>query len=198
MTRALIFDADGVIIHREGYFSDRLSRDFGIPLEKILPFFKNEFQQCLLGKADLKQEIQKYLPQWGWEKSLDELLEFWFSQESHLDERLVSDISNLRQKGIRCYLATVNEKHRVEYLSHRLGFKDLFDKIFASSSVGFLKQSTDFWSVIFSQLNVEKNEVLVWDDEQIAVDAARGFGFPAELYTDFELYKKKMDSLLTS
>ena len=39
MIKAIIFDADGVLIHREKYFSERLEDDYGIPREKSLEFF---------------------------------------------------------------------------------------------------------------------------------------------------------------
>ena len=57
--KAVIFDTDGMIIRSEKYFSQRFSDEFNIPMEKILPFFKNEFQLCLVGKADIKTELNK-------------------------------------------------------------------------------------------------------------------------------------------
>jgi len=37
--------------------------------------FKNEFQPCLVGEADLKEQINPYLEKWGWKKSVDDFLE---------------------------------------------------------------------------------------------------------------------------
>ena len=51
-----------MVIEREMRFSQRFSDEFDVPFEKIIPFFKNEFQLCLIGKADLKKELKKYLP----------------------------------------------------------------------------------------------------------------------------------------
>ena len=67
--RAVLLDADGVAIKPHPYFSQRLEDDFGISAEKILIFFRGEFKNCTLGKADLKDEISaKYLPAWGLER----------------------------------------------------------------------------------------------------------------------------------
>ncbi len=79
MIKIVVFDVDGIVIRREMYFSQRFSREFGVPIEEILPFFENEFQLCLTGKADLKKEISKYFGRWGWKKSIDELFSYWFS-----------------------------------------------------------------------------------------------------------------------
>ena len=48
--------ADGVIVHSER-FSERFARDHGISQERTAPFFRGVFQDCLTGKADLREEI---------------------------------------------------------------------------------------------------------------------------------------------
>jgi hypothetical protein len=72
MIKVIILDADGVIMHGE-WFSKRYSEKFGVSLEEIMPFFNNEFIDCELGKADLKEAIKPYLKKWGWKGTIDEL-----------------------------------------------------------------------------------------------------------------------------
>lgn len=197
MIKTIIFDTDGVLIKREMYFSQRLSQDFGIPPEKILPFFKNEFQQCLVGAADLKVELAKYLKAWNWEKSIDELLAFWFTSESNVDSNILGSIKSLRSRGFLCYAATNNEKYRVQYLYDKLGFNNIFDGVFSSAELGCMKPKPEFWLAIDHKLGQPgKSEVLVWDDEQKNVESARNFGFQAELYTDFGSYQRRMMTLV--
>lgn len=124
--KAVIFDTDGMIIRSERYFSQRFSDEFDIPMEKILPFFKNEFQLCLVGKADIKTELKKYIKEWGCKKSADDLLAYWFEYESKTDEKMLESIKVLRNNGIKCYLHTNNEKYRVQYLLDKVGLKNFF------------------------------------------------------------------------
>ncbi len=199
MIDTLIFDTDGVIVHREMYFSEQLSQEFGMQAEKILPFFRNEFQLCLVGKADLKEEITKYLDTWGWTKSVDELLRYWFESENIIDREILVYIQKLRDRGVRCYLDTNNEKYRTQYLWEELGLKNFFDDLFSSAKLGYAKPQHEFWSAIDSSLKQPKrSDVLVWDDEETHVTAARTFGFSAELYTDFDSFKKRMSGLSLS
>ncbi len=197
MVTTVIFDTDGMIVRREMYFSQRFSQEFGVPMGDVLPFFKNEFQLCLVGKADLKQELAKYLSQWGWQKPVEDLLSFWFEHESNLDKKMLASVQALRNKGIRCYLSTNNETYRVQYLFGTLALKDFFDGAFSSAELGFLKPQPEFWSAVHEHLGKpEKSEILVWDDDMENVESAKNFGFHSELYTGLDAYEARMKSLV--
>jgi HAD superfamily hydrolase (TIGR01509 family) len=197
MIKAVFFDADGMIVRREMYFSDRLSRDFNISLDKITPFFQKEFQLCLVGKADLKEEIKKYLKDWNWQKSIDDLLIYWFQSEKDIDERMIKVVNLLKGQGIKCYLHTNNEKYRADYITNNLGLNKFFDKIFSSSNIGYLKSQIEFWQVVFNDfIAIEKDEVLVFDDAEKNITVAKQFGFRVELYSNFDKFESKLKSLI--
>ncbi len=198
MIQTVIFDTDGMVVHREMYFSQRFSKEFGVPAEKILPFFENEFQLCLVGKADLKEELENYVGRWGWQKPVDELLKYWFEHENTVDERMLESVTSLRAKGIRCYLDTNNEHYRVRYLVDTLGLKNFFDAVFSSAQLGYMKPQQEFWRSIHELIGgPDKGEVLVWDDDEENVKSAKHFGFQAELHSDFDSYKDRMKVLIT-
>src|SRR5581483_7257701 len=132
MIRVLLFDVDGVLANGE-QFSKRLARDYGVTAEMTASFFNGSFLECLVGNADLKQELISHLKQWGWHGSVDEFLHYWFISEHVIDEPLVNRVQQLRQKGIRCYLATNQEQYRTAYILHEMGFADAFDGIFSSA-----------------------------------------------------------------
>lgn len=193
MIRAIIFDADGVIIHGEKYFSERLQDEYGIPREKSLEFFNGEFLECLIGKKDLKIILPRYLKEWGWKKSLEELLEYWFAKEGKRDEELIAYINKLRKKGIKIFIGTNNERHRTDYLKEYMGFGKLADKVYASGYVGYAKPDYRFFEYIIKEQNLKKDEVLFWDDDEENVASAREFGLNAEIYIKFEEFEKQID-----
>jgi len=191
MIKTIIFDADGMVLKRDSVLpSEKFAKDLNVPLENILVFFKNEFQLCKTGKADAKQVLEKYLPSWGWKKSPSEFLQCWFECDNTLNPEMIESIKNLREKGIKCYLATNNEKYRVEYFKNILNFKNIFDDVFSSDKIGCQKNQQAFWQTVYKKLkNPDKNSVLCWDNDQEKIHAIKEFGFLAELYTDFDTYK---------
>ncbi|MGI8420041.1 MAG: HAD family hydrolase [Candidatus Levyibacteriota bacterium] len=136
MIKVILFDADGVLINGE-LFSEQLQREYNISTKKTISFFEGPFQACLTGNADLKEILAPYLKEWGWKKSVDDLLTYWFEAEHTIDEALVSYIQQLRLKGIKCYVATNQEKYRVAYMLKNMGFNDSFDKVYASAHLGY-------------------------------------------------------------
>ncbi len=188
MINAVIFDADGVVICREKYFSERA----GLPFEKVNPFFEGVFQRCLVGRADLRIELAKNIKSWGWKGTLDDLLEFWFSGEKKTDDVIMQYVLNLKGKGFKVFLATNNEKYRVEYLLKELDLEKKFDKIYASGYMGYKKPDTTFFRYILNDQNMKPEEVLVWDDDIEHVVSARKLGIQAEIFTSIDYFEERM------
>ena len=200
MIKAIIFDSDGMLAHGPR-FSDTYAKEFEIPIEEMIPFFTGPFQECVIGKADLKQELQKgWIERWKWTKSADDLLKYWFEVGDVLDHEVFGTVGKLRAKGIPCVLATNQERYRSEYLSEKFEYNDVFDRVFSSSAVGHKKPSPEFFEIIFSYLRerdstIQKPDVLFWDDDMENVDGARAVGFEARQFIDARGYIEEMQHL---
>jgi putative hydrolase of the HAD superfamily len=159
----------------------------------VQPFFTGPFNNATLGKADLKEIIEPYLKGWGWPDTAEDLLNYWFKEESYYDTELMDYIQHLRQQGTPCYLATNQEKYRIKYIREVMGFQDKFDGMFVSCELGSQKPDIAFFEKMYSKLKpTDKSEIIFWDDLIENVGQASAFGYQAEHYTDFESFKEKM------
>lgn len=185
MNKVIFFDADGVTIEaRKELFSDRLARDYGVPADLVIPLFKNEFYKCVVGEMDLSEVLEKYIPIWGWTDTVDELLAYWWAGEGKENTSVLELISELRSRGVKCYLATDQVKERADFIMKEMGFESKLDGAFFSSEIGLSKASVEYWKSVLSKLGIEDpSEVIYWDDEQENVDAAKEVGIDAHLYT---------------
>ena len=192
MISTVLQDVDGVLVVGEP-FSDTLARDYGITLDMTATFFRGPFEQCLTGKADLKDSIASHLPGWGWHGSVDEFLTLWFTSGQQVDEALLATVQQWRREGIRCYLATNQERYRVDYLLTQSGLAGQFDGCFASCQLGYTKDHPAFFQAVLRALpDTQASEVLFWDDSPGNVATARAVGLHAEVYSTFDHFQQQM------
>lgn len=197
MTKAILFDLDGlVIIGKKKLFSQRISEEMNIPIKQVSEFFVNDFRECSFGKADLKEKIMPYLTKWGYKGSVDDFLKYWFEGESETDRDVLKIVSDLRLKGIKCYIATRQEKYRKEYLLNVVGLKNEFDGIFCTCDIGYDKWQKEYWDFVFDKLNVRPEEIMFFCDSQKNVDNSEKLGIQAYLYTNIEVLKDKTKGFL--
>jgi len=193
MITALILDADGVLINGES-FSETLARDYDVDHDKEKEFFTTTFQDCLVGKADLKESIAPYLASFGWKGTVDEFLDYWFKAGHNIDEPFIEYVQKLRKAGICVVLATNQEKYRTQYMLEHMGFEGAFDKIYSSAHLGLKKPAVEFFAKVVDDMGVDKANVLFWDDDQRNIDGAVEYGIHAEFYSNYESFLENMKS----
>lgn len=197
MLKTLLFDVDGVLVIGE-HWHKALERTHGITSDQLTPFFRGPFQACLVGKADLKVELASFLPCVGWPYSVDAFIDYWFRQDAlTLNDPLLQIIQPVRQSGIKCYLATQQERYRTNYILREMGFSALFDGMFSSVDAGYMKNDPRFFANIITTLDdCPAENILFWDDTPVNVDTARRTGMVAEIYTGFADFQAKTRSFL--
>ncbi len=196
--RLAIFDADGVVTSSKKFAED-LERDFGMKPELLQPFFEGPFQDALVGRADLKEVLEPYLKEWGWKKTVDEFVEYWFRSEEGVNTVVTDVISRLRASGIKCYLATNQEKYRLAYMRDVMGFKQVFNGLFSSADLGCKKPEPQFFDRLLKRIDpkreIPRREILFWDDSEANVTAAKEIGMQAYRYVDPLSFQEKMQQI---
>jgi putative hydrolase of the HAD superfamily len=183
--KVIFFDADGVMLKGVYKFTDKLAEKYGLRMEAMLPFFLGPFKQCAMGKADAKEELGKVIKDWGWDGTVDELMDFWLSEGTEFDKENIELVRKLSEKGVHCFVSTGQEAYRGSYLRKSLGDNKPFEDVFFTAEIGCDKKDQKFMETIFSRvahITENKSEILLIDDTENIIELAKSFGFDTIFY----------------
>jgi putative hydrolase of the HAD superfamily len=181
--KVLLLDADGVVLQKGEYFSERFAREYNVPLSSVVEFFKGPYVACQKGEADLKDELQPFLEKWNWQGSTEDFLGYWFKYDVVLNPGIKEVVANLREKGVKVYLASNNEKYRAKVIEDLLREEELLDGVYFSSHIKVRKDTPGFFQHVIDELGVEPQEVTFVDNDQKNVDSAESLGIDARIYS---------------
>lgn len=182
--RTIMMDVDGVLVGgrpQDGahLFTD-LEQDLGIPPEVLQrEFFKPRWPAIVTGQKALGPELSEVLTVIAPTVSAEALIDYWFRNDSRIDQDVLSAIGELRAAGDRVYLATNQEHMRANYLMTDMGLEGHVDGIFYSAALGHRKPSKEFYTLATEAAGALLESIVLVDDTQDNVVAARDFGWNA-------------------
>ncbi len=178
----IFFDVDGVLI--DGWHADSARRkpwdltieaDLGVDREAFQRLFfgtpgnraESPMQACVMGRRDLKDALALVLPDVGYKGSVADFMDYWFRKDSRLDTAVLEAVEAIRARGeAQLFLATGQEHHRARFLWETLGFRQRFDGMFYSASIGYLKKDRRFFEAINHALAIDIEERPLFFDDQ--------------------------------
>ncbi len=193
MTRAVILDVDGVLVHgfharpdlREQF--DGHLRHMGIDPER----FQKEFifdiflKKVIIGQTPLIEALDRRLPGLGYRGSTMAFAQFWFEHDVQLNHELVDALHRLKaHQDVRLFLATNQEHMRAQWLWQTLGFAGIFEDIFYSARIGMTKAHKGFFAFADQRIGQYDEPPLFFDDTQAVVANARSAGWDSVLFED--------------
>lgn len=178
--RAVLFDVDGVLV--DVRFPKVLREALGISPADANMFFQGPFLRCLLGNARLQDALPPFLAKWGWSRSFDDFLDFWFEVESHVHLPTLELADRLRASGYRCFLASTQERLRAQFLERKLGVGERFELAFFSYRLRCQKPDARFYRAVASNLRLPPHQLLLLDDQTENVEGAVASGWNAAVF----------------
>lgn len=188
-----IFDCFGVLCEPvlNGWYKDNRLKQ-GFIDENLLHIFE-QFDLGFLSEEDIVDYFSKYegvdSTKEKIRKEIDEYLK--------IDATLVAVIRALKQKGFKTALlsnANASFFERKVYVDYP-EFKNLFDDIVISSSVGMVKPNRDIYEYALQKIGSKPTESLFIDDSKVNVDAAIALNIQGFVYTDNASFVQYMKEL---
>jgi len=196
--RIVILDVDGVVTH-PSRFASKLEKDHGVASAAWFAFLEGPYQETLTGKADLKTVIQPFLAEWNWKGTVDEFLTYWFRTEDVVNEEVLKVVEDLGVRGIKCYLASNQDKYQMEFLRDTMNLKHWFDGVFCSAGLGCQKPDKQFFERLLKRIDPKRQllgqEIIYWDDEDANVKAAKDFKLQASQFLNEEHFVETMSQV---
>jgi putative hydrolase of the HAD superfamily len=187
--RALVFDVDGVLVtgHKEkgGWWHVDMKQDLGLDPDLFQrAFFTSGWTEIVCGKLGIEEPLAKTLGEIAPHISVDQLLDYWFRQDSGMDKYLLGELEALRSRSnIGLCLATNQEHRRAQYLWKGLGLEHYFDAIHYSADIGHQKPEPAFFAAVENRTGFDGCHLLFFDDQERNVLAARERGWNAHMWT---------------
>jgi putative hydrolase of the HAD superfamily len=183
--KALMVDVDGVVVVRPADPARRswawnLETDLGLSLNQLQGhFFAVHWSDVVHGRADLHDRLALVLAEIAPGLSSQALADYWFEQDSILDQTLLDDLKALGTRGLELHLATVQEHHRARYLMENLGLGQVFQAIHYAADYGLSKPDPAFFRAVEARTGHEPESLLLIDDSLKNVESARVCGWQA-------------------
>lgn len=182
--RTIMLDVDGVLVcgrPQDGahLFTD-LERDLGIPLELLQrEFFASRWSAIVTGQKPLMPELTEVLAKIAPSVPSQALVDYWFLNDSRIEQAVLAEVSELRSTGDCVYLATNQEHMRADYLMKVMGLGNHVDGIFYSAAVGHRKPLGEFFAHVTEAIGCARSNITLIDDTEENILAARVFGWNA-------------------
>jgi putative hydrolase of the HAD superfamily len=196
--RALVFDVDGVLIagHKDkgGWWHADMDKDLGLDPELFQrAFFTEQWAEIVCGRQGIEEPLAKTLADLAPHLSVDDMLDYWFRQDSKLEHTLLAELETLRSRcNLGLNLATNQEHRRADYLWREMELEHHFDAIHYSADIGHAKPDDEFFAVVENRTGFDGFHLLFFDDQERNVLAARERGWQAHIWTGMETFEKAL------
>ena len=179
MTKAAIFDLDGVLLDSMGIWNDlgaRYLRSLGVTPENGLNeiLFSMSMEQ---GAEYLRTHYA--LPQTAAEvqTGIETMLRDFYYNEVPAKAGAGGLLAVLSARGIKMAAATSSPRGHVTRALERLGLLGYFEKIFTTTDVGVSKHEPTIYLLAAQALDVAPAETVVFEDSLYALKTAKAAGF---------------------
>lgn len=185
--KLIAWDFDGVLNRGYAHGFEEWQRtfevDLGVSAKDFTDFVYNErnFVPVLTGQLDLMALMADYVSTYAVPHEPRAVLDYWLAKDANPDAQVLGWLQACALPGV---IATNNETHRADHIWHKMGFARHFNHIFASGRMGVKKPDPAFFAQIEAWSGHAPEDILLIDDAEKNIAAARARGWQVFHFTD--------------
>lgn len=190
MIRAIITDFDGTLVDTFDANLRAYQKAFGdvnlnLSAEKYRACFGYRFDRFMMAMAVQDERTANYIRE-AKKKYYPNYFEFLKPNHS-----LIGLIESFHAMGGKTAIASTARKENLMNVVNYLSLADKFDLIFAGVDVNQGKPSPEIYLKAMEALDVKPEEVLIFEDSPVGIEAARASGAQVLLVTQADFYNEK-------
>lgn len=179
----IAWDFDGVLNANvtDGIFAwmKTFDEDTGMSVQSLATYlFNGRFQRAMVGEADLHELVGEWAASEGVPHRAGEVIDYWFDRDHIPDEKTLAIVRKARTAGVTNVIATNNEVYRADWIEQQ-GFGDHMHAVFAAGRMRLAKPDLAYFAHIEDAMGVTGKDVILVDDLEENVQAARAHGWDA-------------------
>lgn len=184
--KVIAWDFDGVLNAnvRDGIFlwMTTFEADTGLSIKSLASYlFSGRFQQAMVGQADLHELVGSWAEAEGVPHRAREVLDYWFDKDHMPDDETLAIVRRAREAGATNVIATNNEIYRADWIEE-MGFGEHMNRVFAAGRMCLAKPDLAYFAHIEDAMGHTGRDIILVDDMQENVEAARQHGWDAFLF----------------
>ncbi len=208
-----IFDFGGVLIEKAFVLKnvlDMIESDLNISIPRDENSYMRKIKRGLSsGRIDTQEFLQLIFEKYYYpfqefdgvlppiKVNIEYYTELWFdlySQVTNISSKMAEIIERLHQADYTVSL--MSNTHDVHAKSNYLkGFYDIFDNVFLSNEIGFIKPDLDKYKYVLNKLDTKPKKCVFIDDKIRNLVPARELGFIVIRFESFDKFKEQINEL---
>ena len=178
MTKAVIFDLDGVIVESENAHIEAEKQTFmkyGLAISaKELHSYTGTTAKAMFTKLIAKYKLNTTFEEINLQK--EKILFNLLKQDAEPTKGVLGLLQELKRRGIRLAIGSSSTRNLVDYILKKLDITRLFDCIIAAEDVEYSKPNPEIFLKAAIKLEISPSQCLVIEDAQLGVEAAKSAG----------------------
>lgn len=197
MIKAITFDLDGVyfINGKENFIKNLVN--LGVAEDEACAIFFKSDKMNIQYKGGLIGDEEYWswaLNEWKLNLSVEEIKDLLIKGYD-VNDRVVETVKKLREKGYKTCICSNNFPARINGLQKRFGFLEDFDVVVLSYEIGVTKPDPRIFEELIKQSGVKSEEIVITDDKEKNIEAAKNSGINAFFYENFEQFLGELKKL---
>lgn len=197
--KGIIFDADGTLLDSMDIWTEigtrfLLSKNITIEKELAEEISTLSYEQAAayyIEHFDNTATVQDI------RDGVNALVKSFYFEEVVLKDGVKEFLEELKNRGIKMCVATATDKFLIEKALERNGILPYFSAVLTCGEVGAGKDSAEIYERALKELNINKDEALIFEDAHYAIVTAKNAGFKVVAIEDDaeRKYKEKIKAL---